>query len=61
MVAGIMAVLQNVMGRGIQQTTKRMTHFLQDGISATSSSMALGGGSGVSGDDNVAPGGFGSQ
>jgi len=41
MVAGIMAVLQNVMGRGIQQTTKRITHFRHEGIEATSSSIGL--------------------
>jgi hypothetical protein len=52
-VAGIIAVLQNVIGRGIQQTTNRMTHFLQDGISATSSSMAPTGGRGVT--DGWAP------
>jgi hypothetical protein len=45
-----MAVLQNVMGRGIQQTTKRITHFRQAGIWATSSSIAVIGGSGDSGD-----------
>lgn len=45
-----MAVLQNVMGSGIQQTTKRMTHFRQVGIWATSSSIAPVGGSGDAGD-----------
>ncbi|KAK7421608.1 hypothetical protein QQX98_002075 [Neonectria punicea] len=45
-VAGMMAVLQKVIGSGIQQTTKRMTHFRQDGSSITSSSMAPTGGRG---------------
>jgi hypothetical protein len=53
-VAGMMAVLQNVIGRGIQQTTKRMTHFRQEGIKATSSSIALTAGRGdASGAANV--------
>lgn len=45
-----MAVLQNVMGSGIQHTTKRITHFRQVGIWATSSSIAPIGGNGVSGE-----------
>lgn len=56
-VAGMIAVLQNVIGSGIQQTTKRITHFRHEGSSIASSSMAPTGGSGSScdaGDANAA-------
>ena len=59
MVAGIMAVLQNVMGRGIQQTTKRVTHFRHEGMEATSSSIGLTGGSGESSGIATVSSGFG--
>lgn len=45
-VAVITEVLQIKVGSDIQHTTKRITHFRQEGSSTTSSSMALNGGSG---------------